>query len=78
MNRDLSIIIPAYNEAETIAPTLQRINDYPRASSFSSGILVVLDGPTDNTLGVLREVSEKVPNVRADWRSEYFRPGAYN
>ena len=61
---DLSVIIPAYNEAERITPTLQRINDYLRGSSFSSEILVVLDGPTDNTLGVLREVSEKVPNLK--------------
>ncbi len=64
MDLDLSVIIPAYNEAERIIPTLQRINDYLRGSSFSSEILVVLDGPTDNTLGVLREVSEKVPNLR--------------
>jgi glycosyltransferase involved in cell wall biosynthesis len=57
MDPDLSVIIPAYNEAERITPTLQRVNDYLRASSFSSEILVVLDEPTDNTLGVLREVS---------------------
>ena len=61
---DLSVIIPAYNEAERIIPTLQRINDYLASSSLSSEILVVLDGPTDNTIGLLREVSEKVPNLR--------------
>ena len=64
MDPDLSVIIPAYNEAERIIPTLQRINDYLTSSSLSSEILVVLDGPTDNTLEVLREVSEKVPNLR--------------
>jgi dolichyl-phosphate beta-glucosyltransferase len=61
---DLSIIIPAYNEAGRIVQTLQRINDYLMGSSLSSEILVVLDGPTDNTLGVLREFTEKVPNLR--------------
>ena len=61
---DLSVIIPAYNEAERIIPTLQRINDYLASRSLSSEILVVLDGPTDNTIGLLREVSEKVPNLR--------------
>ena len=61
---DLSVIIPAYNEAERIIPTLQRINDYLAGRSLSSEILVVLDGPTDNTIGLLREVSEKVPNLR--------------
>lgn len=64
MDPDLSVIIPAYNEAGRITPTLRRVNDYLRGSSFSSEILVVLDGPTDNTLGVLREVSEKVPNLK--------------
>lgn len=64
MDPDLSVIIPAYNEAERIIPTLQRINDYLASSSLSSEILVVLDGPTDNTRGVLREVAEKVPNLR--------------
>ena len=61
---DLSVIIPAYNEAERITPTLQRINDYLRGSSLSSEILVVLDGPTDNTLDVLRKISENVPNLQ--------------
>ena len=61
---DLSVIIPAYNEAERIALTLQRISDYLRRCSFSSEILVVLDGPTDNTLAVLLEVAEKVPNLK--------------
>jgi dolichyl-phosphate beta-glucosyltransferase len=64
MDPDLSVIIPAYNEAGRIAPTLERINDYLRGSSFTSEILVVLDGPTDNTHGVLRKISEKVPNLR--------------
>jgi glycosyltransferase involved in cell wall biosynthesis len=61
---DLSVIVPAYNEAGRIAPTLQRINDYLMDSCLSSEILVVLDGPTDDTLGVLRKVSEKFPNLK--------------
>jgi dolichyl-phosphate beta-glucosyltransferase len=52
MDPDLSLIIPAYNEVGRIAPTLERINNYLTGSSFTSEILVVLDGPTDNTLGV--------------------------
>lgn len=64
MDPDLSVIIPTYNEAERITPTLQRINEYLRGSSLSSEILVVLDGPTDNTLDVLGEVSREIPNLR--------------
>ena len=54
---------PAYNEVGRIARTLQRIDDYLRGRPFSCEIMVVLDGPTDNTLGVLREFAEKVPNL---------------
>jgi dolichyl-phosphate beta-glucosyltransferase len=61
---DLSVIIPAYNEAERIMPTLQRINDYLMSGSFTSETLVVLDGLTDNTLGVFRQDAEKVPHLR--------------
>lgn len=43
---------------------MRRINDYLKVSCLSSEILVVLDGPTDNTLGVLREISEQIPNLR--------------
>ena len=64
MDPDVSVIIPAYNEAERIAPTLRRINDYLGGCSFSSEILVVVDGATDNTLGVLRELAEKVAKLR--------------
>ncbi len=46
MDPDLSLIIPAYNEAGRIAPTLKRINNYLTGSSFTSEILVVLDGRT--------------------------------
>jgi dolichyl-phosphate beta-glucosyltransferase len=61
---DLSIIIPAYNEAGRIAPTLRRINDYLMGGSFTFEVLVALDGPTDNTLEVLREFAEKMPNLK--------------
>lgn len=63
MDPDVSVIIPAYNEAERIAPTLRRINDYLGGCSFSSEILVVVDGATDNTLGVLGELAEKVAKL---------------
>jgi len=64
VNADVSVIIPAYNEAERIAPTLHRVNDYLGGCSFSSEILVVLDGGTDNTREVLRQVAETVANLK--------------
>ncbi len=65
----LSVIVPAYNEAGRIGPTLRRLHEYLAGRSFGAEIVVVLDGPTDNTLEVLREVAEKVPNLKILERS---------
>ena len=61
---DLSVIVPAYNEAGRIGPTLRRLNDYLAGSSFSYEIVVVLDGPTDNTREILQEIPEKICNLK--------------
>ncbi len=53
MNPSISIIIPAYNEALRIGPTLETL-------SPTYEIIVVDDGSTDETLSVLR----KFPRIR--------------
>lgn len=54
---DLSIIIPAYNEAEAIGDTISRI----RAQNFhNSEILVVNDGSTDSTAEVASAAGARV------------------
>jgi glycosyltransferase involved in cell wall biosynthesis len=45
----LSVIIPAYNEAKRIGATLSAIHAYLTAQPFTWEIIVVLDGPQDNT-----------------------------
>jgi dolichyl-phosphate beta-glucosyltransferase len=59
---DLSVIIPAYNEAERLPRTLTRLHNYLGSSALSYEILVVLDGPTDNTRDVLRQLD--IDNIR--------------
>ncbi len=48
----LSVIVPAYNEANRLGPTLENIKSYLRTQSYSSEILVVDDGSTDSTVDV--------------------------
>jgi glycosyltransferase involved in cell wall biosynthesis len=62
----LLILIPAYNEERRIEPALR---DY--AEFFSKNysgpfqLIVVLNGCTDNTLGVVQKVAAEFPAVRA-------------
>jgi dolichyl-phosphate beta-glucosyltransferase len=60
----LSVVVPVYNEAARLPRTLRRLHEYLAARSFSYEILVVLDGPTDNTREVLNEISREVSNLR--------------
>lgn len=53
---ELSIIIPAYNEADRIVLTLNRTLDYLDACPYESEIIVVSDGSTDATLPVSRKM----------------------
>lgn len=50
----LSLIIPAYNEAERIRPSLQTAFDYLRERHYEAEILVVDDGSKDSTVEVVR------------------------
>jgi glycosyltransferase involved in cell wall biosynthesis len=61
---DLSIVIPAYNEQHRIGPTLERVDDYLRASGIGYEILVVDDGSTDDTAAFVRRMSATRPALR--------------
>ena len=56
MNKKLSIIVPVYNEENTILHILKRINEC-RINDFDFEIIVVNDGSTDNTLKLIQENS---------------------
>ena len=60
----LSVIIPAYREAERIGKNLLEIEEYLTAKNFSYEVLVVTDGSPDNTADVARGFAGKVKNLR--------------
>lgn len=57
----LSIVIPAYNEAQRIEPSLERIREYLASRREQIEVLVVDDGSSDGTSGV---VELEVPRFR--------------
>ena len=62
----LSLVIPAYNEAARIGPTLEQARDYlRRRTDGAAEIIVVDDGSTDGTAEVVRRfASGDGPAVR--------------
>lgn len=61
---DLSVVIPAFNEAERLEPTVRRIAEYCLAHHPEHEILVVDDGSTDRTVQLAQELAAELDRVR--------------
>ncbi len=57
--RELSIVIPAYNEETRLPATLARVEQWARANLDRAEIIVVDDGSTDRTLELARAFSQR-------------------
>ena len=55
MEPQLSIVIPAYNEAARIGPSLESILSFLSARQKTAEVIVVNDGSTDGTVAVVTE-----------------------
>jgi dolichol-phosphate mannosyltransferase len=62
--RDLSIVIPTYNESENIGPLISEIEKVFKEYGIDGEILVVDDNSPDGTANVVRKYMEKFDNVR--------------
>jgi dolichyl-phosphate beta-glucosyltransferase len=60
----LSVIIPAYNEAKRIGPTLDSVGTWLAQQSFDGEIVVVDNRSTDATADVVREYRHRFPSIR--------------
>src|ERR1700733_7644083 len=60
----LSIIVPAYNEAERIPKALLDMDKRLENASYSYEIVVVNDGSTDNTATIVRNMMKAVRNLK--------------
>ncbi|MDP2820818.1 MAG: glycosyltransferase family 2 protein [bacterium] len=60
----LSVIIPAYNEQETLPATLASVSDYLKKQNFSYEIIVINDASKDRTAAVVGELLGKIANLK--------------
>jgi dolichyl-phosphate beta-glucosyltransferase len=61
---DLSIVVPAYNEATRLPSTLESIAAYIAASQRHIEVIVVNDGSDDDTLCIARRVHSRSDDYR--------------
>ena len=62
----VSVIIPAFNEAGRIIPTLDRVVEHLSDKSYEWEVIVVDDGSTDTTSQIVDDWSRSHPSVRLE------------
>lgn len=60
----LSVVIPAYNEEERLPATLLDVFEYLSDQSYAAEVIVVDDGSTDDTKGVVQKWEDKSNRIR--------------
>lgn len=60
----LSVVIPAYNEAENIPQTVNSLHETLRREAIAHEIVVVNDNSKDQTLEVLQSLAVNIPELK--------------
>ncbi len=60
----LSIVIPAFNEANRLPPSLEKIDAFLNGQDFSAEVVVVDNGSSDGTLEIVQSFIPKMPYLR--------------
>ena len=58
-DKEISIIIPVYNEEKRITKCLDRVLDFCRQKQYNFEIIVAEDGSSDNTIQIIQEFQKK-------------------
>jgi dolichyl-phosphate beta-glucosyltransferase len=64
LNPFFSIVIPAHNEQNRLPSTLEKIFHFLKQQSFSSEVIVVENGSTDNTHAIAQQFASQYENLR--------------
>ena len=61
---DISVVVPLFNEEESLPELYAWIDRVMRANNFSYELIFVNDGSTDNSWGVIKDLSLKTQEVK--------------
>ena len=76
---DISVIVPLYNEAESLPELAAWIERVMRDNSFSYEVWFIDDGSTDSSWQVIGELSRKNPSIKGvSFRRSYGKSPALN
>jgi glycosyltransferase involved in cell wall biosynthesis len=76
---DISIVVPLYNEEESLPHLIEWIERVMNENNFSYEVLLIDDGSKDNSWVVIEQLSEKNPNVKGvKFRRNYGKSAALN
>jgi dolichyl-phosphate beta-glucosyltransferase len=54
MSEKITVVIPAYNEARKVEPTINEVKEFLVENGYSFEIIIVDDGSDDNTLNIVK------------------------
>ena len=60
----LSVVMPAYNEAENVAPAVERVSAVLQSLGIEYEIILVNDGSRDRTGEIARELQTRIPHFK--------------
>ncbi len=76
---DISVIVPMYNEEESIPELNDWIQRVMKANGFSYEVIYIDDGSSDGSWKIVKELSEKYPEVKGlRFRRNYGKSAALN
>lgn len=63
-NPDISVVVPLYNEQESLPELLAWIRRVMEAGGYSFEVIFIDDGSSDNSWNIVRSLRRNDPNVR--------------